>query len=259
MGLFKQYWMDQQESAYDEAKLEWIREQLGDDEADENTNGWDDLSEEYDDLHEADENDYDDWSVAGKSRIEIFDTNIEAAREILTVKLSESSSKNLLVMLHGHLVAAVEAYLSSTFIEMALSKDLYMRRLVENDPEFARRKFTIKEIFIKRDELKNDLTQYLKQLIFHDIAKVKPMYHSVLEIDFGEIKWMFEAVELRHHCVHRAGYDKNGDEVHLSFEDIEVLAEKAETLVHRVETELENIPDEENVFWSNIRTIKDFE
>jgi hypothetical protein len=246
MGLAKQRWMEQQ----DEERTEWIQEQLGDPDADEFTDGWDELAAEYDANHSSPDYDYeDDWSVLGKSRIEIFNENIEASSEILSISLSGASSKNLLVMLHAHVVTSVEAYLSSTFIEKALSAEPFMRRLVENDPEFAKRKFTITEIFTKRESLKSDLSQYLKDLIFHDIAKVKAMYLSVLDIDFGEVRWLYEAVALRHHCVHRAGYDKDGNEVNLTKESIRKLIEQCETLIQETESMIMSLPGNGDFFW----------
>lgn len=253
MGQAKKAWMEQQEDEFWEERCEWIREQLDDEEADEYTDGWDELSEEFDSMHEHGDS-YeqwyeDEWSVVGKTRFEIFNETIESARNIIEVKLPPSSYKNLSVMVYAHIVAAIEAYLSSTFIEISLSTDNHMRRLVENDPEFAKRKFTIKEIFIKREELKNDLRQYLKKLIFHDIAKVKPMYVTVLDIDFGDVEWLFEAVALRHHCVHRAGYDKEGNEVDVSKNTVSELMDMAVTMVGNVESAIMSMPSDGDFFW----------
>lgn len=253
MGQAKKAWMEQLEDEFWEEKCEWIRERLDDNEADEYTEGWDELAEEFDSLHEHDdmfENWYEDeWSVAGKSRFEIFDETVNAARNILSITLPASSNKNLRVMLYGHVVAAIESYLSSTFIEIALSTESHMRKLVENDPEFAKRKFTIKEIFIKREELKDDLRQYLKDVIFHNIAKVKPMYRTVLDIDFGDVEWLTVAVLLRHDCVHRAGYDKEGSEVAITEDTVSELIDKATTLVNKVESEIVSMQPAGNYFW----------
>lgn len=251
MGLVKQIWMEQQEQDYLDEKAEWIRDKLGDPDADEFTEGWDQLSDEFESHYsESVRNVYeDDWQVIGKSRIEIFDENIAASREVLNLSLTNSTTKNLLVMLHAHVVTSVEAYLSSTFIEKALSSESLMQKLVETDPEFASRKFSIREIFNKRQTLKDDLRQYLKDLIFHDIAKVKKMYKSVLNIDFGEIPWLFCAVVLRHDCVHRAGYDKEGNEAPLTKNSIKKLIDQCEKLVHFIELSVESIPDAEDFFW----------
>ena len=242
--------MERMEDEAFEERAAWIREQLGDEEADEDTEGWDRLSEEYDLLHPGMHSIYDDdWEVQGKSHFEIFSENVEASLQILKSPVPVVAKKNLLVMLHAHVVTAIEAYLSATFIEAALRTEDFMRRLVETDPEFARRKFTIQEIFTKRDTLKDDLRQYLKSLIFHDIAKVEKMYKSVLDIDFGEVDWLFKAVALRHDCVHRAGYDKDGSEVPLSEESISELAGRCTDLGNRVEKLIVQAPRGQDPFW----------
>nr|WP_315234026.1 hypothetical protein [uncultured Albidiferax sp.] len=240
MGIAKRMWMEQQQQDYEDERAVWIRDKLGDDDADEDTPGWGELERQYDagGAHEIDyEYEYgrDEWAVRGKTRIEIFDENIKSAREILNVSLEPAATRNLLVMLHAHVVTAVEAYLSSRFIEVVLSSDENMRRLVESDPEFANRTFTIKEIFTKSSQLKNDINIYLRDFIFHNLKKVKPMYGSVLNVDFGDIKWLFQAVALRHDCVHRAGYDKDGNEAAIDKKSIEKLIADCQTLVHSVE------------------------
>lgn len=251
MGLAKQRMIERMEDEAWEERAEWIRERLNAPEADEDTEGWDKLSEEFDQEHQFHDYDHyeDDWVVKGKSRPEIFEENIEATLEILNQSVKSQCEKNLIVMLFGHVVASLEAYLSSTFIHYALSSENHMRRLVENDPEFAKRKFTVQEIFTKREELKGDLSEYLRGLIFHDIAKVKPLYMSVLDIDFGDVKWLFQAVQVRHHCVHRAGYDKDGNEVDLNKEDVITLTDQATELVHQIESVLIGLPIDDVFFW----------
>ena len=243
MGLAKQRWIEQREEEYERRKSDWIRMKLGNPDADESSEGWDELAGEYDMAEGYREKPYeDDWSVLGKSRIDIFFGNINASKEILGQAKHIVSVKNLLVMLHAHVVTSVEAYLSATFIELALCAEPYMRKLVETDPAFAKRQITMKEIFAKREALKDELSQYLKDLIFHDIAKVKEMYLSVLDINFGDTAWLFKAVVLRHHCVHRAGYDKEGEEVELSVYSITELIEHCTELVLKVERVVQELP-----------------
>lgn len=241
MGLVKQLWMERLEDESFEKRAEWIREHLNDPNADEDTEGWEALEEDYHLLHPDPDYD-DDWDVLGKSRTDIFNENIAASTEMLGLPLPATSKKNMLVMLHAHVVAALEAYLSSTFIEISLGTEVLMQKLVETDPEFAKRKFTIKEIFTKQKGLKDDLRQYLKDLIFHDIAKVREMYRSVFDFDFGDVSWLFQAVALRHHCVHRAGYDKDGNEVTLTEGSIRTLIEQCSKLVADVEAAITLLP-----------------
>lgn len=46
------------------------------------------------------------------------------------------------------------------------------------------------------------------------------MYETVLNHKFSDLSWLFKAVEIRHHCVHRAGYSKDGEKVDISVESI---------------------------------------
>lgn len=252
MGLAKRWAMDMQEEQYEREKAAWIQEKLGEPEADETHEDWDDLSFEYDESH-SNENDYEDFfdslSVDGKSSIGIFLENMNSSKEILETTFPASCEKNLLVMVHAHIVSSVEAYLSSIFIEKVLSSDEYIKLLVETDPEFAKRKFTIKEIFTKQDQLKSDISQYLKDLIFHNLDKIKPMFRSVFSIDFGDTQWLGKAIALRHHCVHRAGYDKDGNKVSITKESILELIEQSISLVDKVDSELIEQTGKKGLFW----------
>jgi len=252
MGIGSTLMVELAEQEYQENKEEWIRSHLTDPDAGEYSQEWLRLSAQYDEEAASDNYDsyeFEDWDVAGKSRLEIFDETIEASSELLEVEFSKLAARNVLVMLHGHIVAAIEAYLASTFIDRALSSDYYLRRLVENDPEFAKRKFTLKEIFTKQEELRNDASQYLRCVIFHNIDKVNLLYKSVLDVDIGDVKWLYQAVSLRHHCVHRAGYDKDGNEVDLTIQNIRDLISSCSDLVHEIESSVMSLPEDGDFFW----------
>ncbi|MGF6345962.1 hypothetical protein [Variovorax sp. W2I14] len=245
MGMAKQQWMEQQEDEHAERRAEWIRDQLGDDDADENHPEWRQLQDDYDNnsyLYGAHDDYDDDWDVKGKSRIQLFQESMDAVRDIVATTVSRKSRSPLLVMLHAHVVTAVEAYLSSTFIDKTLSSAAHLRKLVETDPEFAERKFSMQEIFAKRESLAKDIGTYLRTLIFHDLRKIKPMYKSVLEIDFGDISWLFKAILIRHDCVHRAGYDKDGQPAALAEHTITELVDNSWALVSSVEQQIARLP-----------------
>jgi hypothetical protein len=70
-----------------------------------------------------------------------------------------------------------------------------------------------------------------------------------LEVDFGEVKWLFQAILIRHHCVHRAGYDKDGNEVYLRKEDVIALINNSFELVHKIESVLMGLPVDHDFFW----------
>jgi len=154
---------------------------------------------------------------------------------LLEVEVPSSAQFSLLVMLHGYVVSAIEGYLAGVFIHLVTSSDDLTRKLVESDPEFSKQKFTLKEIYEKQSTLKVTVSKYLKGLIFHDLKKIKPMYKAVLGHDFQNISWLFEAVIIRHDCVHRAGYDKDGNKVSLSNESIVNLLGDVTDLSYEIE------------------------
>lgn len=200
----------------------------------------------YFDMPYFPESDYDDdelaWLIQSETQIDIFQNHIKSVEKILEAEIDAEAYFSLLVMLYGHVVAAVEAYLSSTFIQKVTNSEEFTRKLVETDPTFSNMKFTLKEIFEKQEKLKITVATYLQDLIFHDLKKVKPMYREVLGYDFGDISWLFEAVSIRHHCVHRAGYDKEGNKVNLSEASIRELVTKVTNLTIQIESAVNSIP-----------------
>ncbi|MCF6287799.1 MAG: hypothetical protein L3J53_01000 [Proteobacteria bacterium] len=115
-----------------------------------------------------------------------------------------------------------------------------IKKLLCSDPELAKRKFSLSEIITEHENLKQTIVKYLKDLIFHNLAKVKPMYKSVLDIDFGDIEWLSKAVQIRHHCVHRAGYDKNGNKVDINQNDLDTLIQNCKDLAETINSSLNN-------------------
>lgn len=182
------------------------------------------------------------WILESENQISIFNSQLESVEKILEVDIEEEAYFNLLVMLYGHIVAAMEAYLSSTFIQKVTNCENLTRKLIETDPNFSNMKFTLKEIFEEQEKLKVTVATYLKDLIFHNLEKVKPMYGDVLDCDFGDIGWLFKAVKIRHHCVHRAGFDKEGNKIDLTEELVRELVVKVRDLTTQIEAVLNPTP-----------------
>jgi len=93
---------------------------------------------------------------------------LSSVENILNVAVSPKDEFNLLVMLHAHVIASVEQYISSTFIHHVTNSDALTRKLIESDPEFGNRKFTLDKIYLKQEELKVTVASYLKSLNYGD-------------------------------------------------------------------------------------------
>jgi hypothetical protein len=162
-----------------------------------------------------------------KKAEDIFDAHINSAIELLKIEATNHTEFSLLVMLHGHVISAIEGYLESTYIRLVTEHQDLMQKAIKTDPVLKDRKFLLSEFFDFENKLKNIVGKRLAEIIFHNTHNVTAMYRNVLNHDFGDISWFVAAVSIRHHCVHRAGYDKEGNPVELSKASIKELIAKA--------------------------------
>lgn len=175
------------------------------------------------------------WEIESLDQSGIFNSHLESIETLLDLHLDQQTTFNLLVMLHGHVIASIEQYLSSIIIHEVTNSDDLTRKLIETDRELGKKQFALKDIYLHHGELKKTVAAHLKSQIFHKMDKVKPMFESVLGFKFGDISWLFKAIIVRHHCVHRAGYDMNGNKVTISAESIRDLLNKSRLLVGEIE------------------------
>jgi len=184
------------------------------------------------------------WEVVYSDQLEMFTKQLIEIPAILQIDTVKSAQFSLLVMLHAHVVSALEHFLSTTFIYRVTNSDKLTRKLIETDPEFGNRKFTVNEIYAQHSNIKSTVATYLKGIIFHDMRKVKPMYTEVLSYDFEDISWLFKAVRVRHDCVHRAGYDKDGTPVAVSVESIRELVKNCRELAEKIDAHAQELENE---------------
>lgn len=176
-----------------------------------------------------------------KNHYQLLMDQLDSVDMILELDVPEKARFSFLVMIHAHVVSTIEGYLAGVFIHQVCNSEELTRKLVESDPEFSKRKFTLREIYQEKDTLKITVSSYLKDLIFHDIKKVKPMYETVLNHNFSGISWLFKAVEVRHHCVHRAGYNKDGEKTFISIESITDLLNNVTDLAGEINFTIEKM------------------
>jgi hypothetical protein len=103
-------------------------------------------------------------------------------------------------MLHAHVIAAMEEFLSGTFIHKITNSDELMKKLIETNLKLGKKLKDKKH----KDRQMIVAKKYLNNLIFHKLEKTEEMYKQVLDIDFKNTDWLDTAIKVRHHCVHRA-------------------------------------------------------
>jgi hypothetical protein len=139
--------------------------------------------------------DSDTWLMEVSDKYNVFLTHINSVQQLAGIPLVEETKFHLLVMLHSHVVAAVESYLASTFISHVVNNPELMQKAIESDPHFENKKIPISDIFKTLDSIKETCVKRLKDIIFHRINLVKPMYKSVFNYENrGSSRFLKEVV-----------------------------------------------------------------
>lgn len=191
--------------------------------------------------HELESDPYQDelaWDIYSSEQYENFLKSIENAKALIDNLPISKDVFYFYVMLHAHIVASIEAFLSSTFIHSVTSSEELIRKVIESEPHFREQKISVSEVYKKRESIKNTVADHLKGIIFHKIKIAARLYKSVLDIDFGDIKWLSDAITLRHDCTHRGGMDKQGQKINISESSIRALIEESKVFCRRINSEI---------------------
>lgn len=171
-----------------------------------------------------------------------FLESIYELNAMLDIRLPDKKlSLTMARILYATAITAMETYLSDTFINRVVNNGVYLRRCVETDLEFRNRKLDLTDIFKRKETLQGEVQEYLAGVLFHNLAKVRLMYKSVLSIEFpGDMKPLFKAVKTRHDIVHRGGKDKSGDITSIEQEEVKSLITTLKAFVKTIEEQLSN-------------------
>lgn len=118
-------------------------------------------------------------------------------------------------MVFSQQVTALEAYLGDTLIKKVMADRSAMQRLIEQDDDLAKEKFTLAEISKEPGLVERKIREHLRSILYHNLKKVSVLYNIALGFRIlppaSNKEKLFNAVRLRHDCVHRNGFDKDGN------------------------------------------------
>ena len=148
-------------------------------------------------------------------------------------------------MAHSSLIAALEAYLGDMLTYWVCHDELALRRFVSRNKDFKARTLTLDQVFDRIDALKEEVRQYLQNLVWHRLDKIKPMVQGGLDIAVPDIGELMGEVVIRHDIVHRAGRKRDGTMVSVSVDDVRRVRDRVAVFAQAIETELEHrfLPD----------------
>ena len=168
---------------------------------------------------------------------ETLKNNLNNLKELLKIKLSHKLAQYMYKMLYVNIITILETFLSTAFIDTVFKDEKSLKDFVCSNKDFANRKFPLNEIYDRVDSIEKDVKTYLLGIIWHNLAKVKNMYHSFLNYDFPEnMNFFYKAITKRHDIVHRNGKTKSGNDILVSREDLTELMNK----VHAFAEDIDN-------------------
>jgi len=167
-------------------------------------------------------------------------------REVLKMASREFYAGTVNRMAFIQQFAALEAYLSDTLIGQVLERPDVLARALKGIDELKRVTLPLSAIVDDPDIVKRTVSSHLRDLLYHNFAKVSSIWRVTLEFQMFPDKdvqaRMFAAVPIRHDCVHRNGKDKDGkerSEVTAAF--VRQVGEDMREMVRHIESEIQKI------------------
>ena len=166
---------------------------------------------------------------------------LQDIRHLAHSPVNSDSAACLLRLLYINVITALETYLSDAFTNTVLNDPGLLRKLIENAPKFQKKKINLSDIYRAVDHAEGEAREYLRQIIWHNLFRVKPMYRDVLKVNFPDAAPILRAVEIRHDLVHRNGKTSDGEAIPIDKGHVLSLADEAKKLVEEIDGQLQAV------------------
>lgn len=177
--------------------------------------------------------------IANKQTLLQFQEEVENLRLLNELELENKSLEVILKrQIFIGVIGTLETFLSDTFFNLTMDNDKYFRNFVETYPEFEKRKFELRHLFLEQERIKETAKKEMLDIIYHDLRKVSNMYAKTFKITFPKIAPLMKSILTRHDLVHRSGKTKDGMDVVIDKATITELIEKVNVFVLEIAKEL---------------------
>ncbi|AUR04577.1 hypothetical protein PhaeoP72_02625 [Phaeobacter inhibens] len=140
-------------------------------------------------------------------------------------------------MVFSQQISALEAYLGDTLLNEVMGDKVAMERLLSKDEDLVKEKFTLSEVSKEPKLVERKIQEHLRSINYHNLAKVDALFSIALDVRILNLATdrgrLFNAILLRHDCVHRNGYDTEGKEIRVFTKQF--VQETADLIRHFVE------------------------
>lgn len=149
--------------------------------------------------------------------------------------LPQEIKENLYRLLYANIISKLEAFLCDTIVSYVLECDDHKKQFVQNYKPLAEQKFPMSAIYAKFQNLDRIIKASLVSIVYHDIELVRKLYKKVADIDLPDTKKIEEAIQIRHHIIHRNGKDKEGNVISIKKEDVVALSDSVSDFIVAVD------------------------
>lgn len=170
---------------------------------------------------------------------ETLDDALETIHRLLDLEVDPELGGAFRRLLFANVIAAMETYLSDTFINKVFEDSGLLQRYLDTAPEFQTRKIPYKDLLREAGRVEDAARRELLDVVWHNIGKVKAMYANVLGIDLGDVRTVSTGIQLRHDIVHRNGRGNDGAMVEVDRSDIHELSRAVIGLASRIGLKLD--------------------
>lgn len=172
-----------------------------------------------------------------------FNESYRQAAQVLAEYGVEAGAHLVNRMVFAQQVSALEAYLGDTLMRRVAVDSEALQRLIEKDKELLAEKVSLTEIAKNPDILRDRVKTHLRAVLYHNLKKVDFLYQTAFRIRVlgtkEENAHLLQAIQYRHHCVHRNGMDQEGNRLTVfTPQYVKETADRMKALVDRIQFEL---------------------
>lgn len=165
-------------------------------------------------------------------------TRLDQLAVLVDITVPDGSKQVQLQMIHGAVIATLEATLGDAVASIVLDSDTALRTFVANNKDMQQEQMPLSEIFDRHEKIKDSVRKYLSDLVWHRLDKIKAMVEACLGVAMPNIGKLMAEVQIRHDIVHRAGKTKDGEPITLSPDHLKGLIGEVRTFLDKFEEAL---------------------
>lgn len=182
---------------------------------------------------------YPDSEIDDEAAQQLYDAthnDIEKALDAIT-HLNDHVKMFMYRLLYANAITSMESYLSETLKREVLRNEDSIRRFTETYKPFSNENLCLSELFKKKEQIPSIISAVLKDLMYHNLGKLKPIFKDALDIDLGVITPLCKAVDIRHDLVHRNGKNHDGVEHNITEQDVRDVLSLVKNLVNSIDSQ----------------------